>query len=145
MGKDASISKSKLVFHAAYYKVAYEALDFCDDEDKTDQDNLIDCLQDFNIVCVEKAPMSIICIIDDSSSDNNFDWSCLSGLAEFLEEGSFIEENIYDGTQLLIGTIKVIDNKKKWVRDFYELKRNDEGLCIRGEFIENFDVDLYKD
>lgn len=145
MGKDVSIAKSKLVFQAAYYKAAYEALDFCDNEDKTDQDNLIDCLQDFNIVCVEKTPVSIICMVDDSDSDDNFDWSCLSGLAEFLEEGSFIEENIYDGPQLLIGTIKVIDSTKKWVRDFYELKRSTEGLYIRGEFIENFDVDLDKD
>ena len=145
MGRDTETAKSKLIIQAANYKAAYEALDFCDDDDKTEQDNLIDCLQDFNMACVEKTSDSITCVIDDSNSDNALDWRGLSKLTAFLEESSYIEELIYDGPQLLVGAVKIVENKKKWVRDFYALKTDDTGQTVRGDFIENFDVDFYKD
>lgn len=73
------------------------ALDFEPDEDFSAEDNLSDCLSDFDWACVARED-GVLAFSHENSDyhDQGMDWEALLAMAPFLEEDSFYEEGAGD-------------------------------------------------
>jgi hypothetical protein len=144
MGRYCQSGQSHFVIPNQFYKAAYKALDFVEDDEKTDEQNLIDCLADFEFKCIKKSKESLTFILDDKNSDHDFDWHIMMTLTPYFNEDSFYEQIHFD-EGMLVGVVKLKKDKKYLSRDFYHLAFDSNEKYIRGEFMKKFDVNLELD
>lgn len=145
MGRDAFSGGSRLMISNRHYAAALDALDFFTDEDKSPEDNLIDCLSDVMLESIERNDQHLVFVVADDGSDDEFDWGLLLRLTPYLEEGSFYEEyppEMEDETGrsyqcVFVGTVE----NGHLIRRCYEIVENSQGEKTR-RLVEVFDRDL---
>lgn len=94
---DVPRDTSRLRIHTGRIMDVLAALDFEPDEDFSAEDNLSDCLSDFDWVCVGREGGVLAFSYENSDyHDQGMDWEALIAMAPFLEEGSFYEEGAGD-------------------------------------------------
>lgn len=92
MGRDSFVIKSKLLVKIDNASALVDALEFYIDDEKTDLENLKDCLEDYNWIFNKEENGVSEFILDDELNDAEFDWDDFRHMAAFLEDGSFVEE-----------------------------------------------------
>lgn len=140
MGRDSFSGRSRFVISRQHYKNAYLALDFVDDDDKSDAENLIDCLEDCAISLQEKSSKAMSFYLNDGGLDSEFNWEIMKELAPYLEVGSFCEEIEFDGNSVYVGTVAVKNNTHYIEITQYELITDDNNQWTRGELIAKGDL-----
>lgn len=137
---------TKLIIPVENIASVIESLNFYTDEDKSPEENLMDCLTDCHFVFVEtnENSLSFKYSPDDSEDEPAIDWEAINQMAPYLNQETIIEEYIpymedenereYKG--LFVGTI----DKSVLVRTCYELVKKDDAF-VR-VFIEEFDRNL---
>jgi hypothetical protein len=129
MGNNCFSGKSKLVFFQKDAKKIYEMLLFIDDEDKTEKENLIDCMADFFVQFHKVENDYLYFVVNNSESPDDFDWNLMLSLLPFLAEESFYEEI---GDEMVVGKIIIENGEKFLIRDIHEFDydKNDKPVRV---------------
>lgn len=90
---------------------------FIDDEDKTEKENLIDCMADFFVQFHKVENDYLYFVVNNSESPDDFDWNLMLSLLPFLAEESFYEEI---GDEMVVGKIIIENGEKFLIRDIHE-------------------------